>query len=129
MANNIVTIVGEPGNSSAAGNNLVSALAGMLSNDGFAVQPILDSAVNDTVVGEACKGEILKRYGVNHNATAGLADGISNKFKRFIENEFASGSITVDQKKQAEDFIENYVKLLKETPDKKKQITGEAVKA
>lgn len=128
MANNIVTIVGEPGNSSAAGNNLISALANMLSSSGFAVQPILDGSVNDSTVAEASRKEILSRYNVNQTALAGLADGIRNKCSLFIENEFHAGSITVEQKKAAEEFIENYFQSLKEA-DKKKQITEQVAKA
>ena len=122
---NVISIMGEPGNDSSAGAILMRAQANFLSSDKFSVSSVIESKMADEEILKSLPEELMSRYNINNNGLAGIASGIADKAKRFLEDQFVAGGLTVEQKTAAEKFVESYIEACKEG-GKKKQIVTES---
>ena len=122
---NIISIMGEPGNDSAAGAILMRAQANFLSSENFSVTSVIESKMSDDEILKTLPNELMTRYNINGNGLVGLADGIADKIKKYLEDQFVAGGLTVEQKSAAEKFVEQYIEVCKGN-SKKKQIATES---
>ena len=122
---NVISIMGEPGNDSSAGAILMRAQANFLSSENFSVTSVIESKMADEEILKVLPSEVMARYNINANGLAGITSGIADKTKRYLEDQFVAGGLTVEQKTAAEKFIEKYLETCKES-GKKKQIVTES---